>query len=336
MFPSPSTLDTRIACLTESIPHELRVELQNSLATLREARNIPGAIVTAARLMEGRNGLLGQIAIAAEHDLQSSNLADQIESLAKNGVLPTERASDLHWVRIRSNLARHRSEQVNLAQEDAEMAISLVLGVVEWFLCVCPLGLRLPTIYSQITASSLSLLSWFREYFCALVPLAREVALEVNNAFAMVASEFPPRDSFQHKIRNNARTRIDQLMKSAECSAELTDKVLESFDRGQGSPLISPQEQQDALDWVHEASDITIRLAGELWRLRTRGVTLNWIFSFLRRTSIEFLGQGLRITSCLNSCQVLDFVKVPGLPFFREKLRYSLQGGDSWPCRHTL
>src|SRR5262249_35123157 len=112
----------------------------------------PGAIVTAARLLEGQSGLLGRIAAASAHPLRGHLLVDQIEELLQAAILPGDVASDAHWVRVRSNLSRHRDDRRALGVEDAEMAIRCALRVVEWYYCESNRGPRLRSIYADVAA----------------------------------------------------------------------------------------------------------------------------------------------------------------------------------------
>jgi tetratricopeptide (TPR) repeat protein len=142
------TLDDRIAALTTDIDAELRRELHDVLRTLRDASNIPGAIMTVSRLLEGDKGLLGAIAVAGRHVLKGSTLDKQIEELAAKGIIPGEIASDLHWIRVRANKARHKIEKKTLTVNDAEASLDRALSVVEWFYCHYEYGPGLATIYT--------------------------------------------------------------------------------------------------------------------------------------------------------------------------------------------
>jgi hypothetical protein len=143
------TLDERIVGLLPDVDEQVRRELQDALRTLREAENIPGSIVTLSRLLEGYRGFLATIASAGGYTLQPSVLEQQIEALTRNKIVPGEIASDLHWIRVRANKARHAAEERVLAVEDAEMCLDRLLNVVEWFYCRYDRGLRLRTVYSQ-------------------------------------------------------------------------------------------------------------------------------------------------------------------------------------------
>jgi tetratricopeptide (TPR) repeat protein len=141
-------LDDRVAALAEGVDADIRRGLRQSLDTLRVAGNVPGAIVSVARLLEGPNGLLGAVAVAHDRAVKGGGLDNQIEDLAQNGIVPGEIASDLHWVRVRANKARHQVEKAELTVNDAETAIDRALRVVHWFYCECDRGPQLATIYA--------------------------------------------------------------------------------------------------------------------------------------------------------------------------------------------
>lgn len=148
-FPKPRTIDERIASLVPDIDEVFTAELEGALRTLRDGQSIPGAIIQAARITEGNRGILGRIAAANQLTLKGGTLDSQINELAQKGIIPAEIASDLHWLRVRSNKARHNIEKATLTEDDAETAISRVLRVMEWFYCESNFGGKLETIYEQ-------------------------------------------------------------------------------------------------------------------------------------------------------------------------------------------
>lgn len=141
------SLDQRIAALVPDIDGQLQTELQQLLGTLRNEGYIPGVIVGASRLVEGQRGVLGRVASIHQYKLKVYNLEKQIEELREKGILPSEIASDLHWIRVRANRARHNIERLTLTVYDAETALNFVLRLIEWFYCKCERGQGLPTIY---------------------------------------------------------------------------------------------------------------------------------------------------------------------------------------------
>jgi hypothetical protein len=142
-----SSVDERVAALKPEVNKDLRTEIQHALVTLREAGNIPGAFMTISRSLEGHDGLLGLIASACGYTLKGFNLEKQINELAERGIIPGEIASDLHWIRVRANKARHKSEKKTLTVNDGEMCLDRALCVIEWFGCQYEHGPLLRTIY---------------------------------------------------------------------------------------------------------------------------------------------------------------------------------------------
>jgi hypothetical protein len=122
--------------------------LRQALRTLRAADNPPGAIIHVSRLLEGERGLLGEIALAAGHKLRGYDLNAQIEELAGKGIVPAEIASDLHWIRVRANKARHNMEKAMLTARDGEVALDRALRIVEWFYCEWEKGPCAESIYT--------------------------------------------------------------------------------------------------------------------------------------------------------------------------------------------
>lgn len=125
----------RLAARIESWPPQAepwRTLLLRALATLQDAGNPAGAVLAAAGIFEGREGLLGVLAASHGRTLKAALLIDQIEESAGQGRLPKEIASDLHWIRVRSNVARHRQHE--LVPEDAYAALERSTLVVEWYL----------------------------------------------------------------------------------------------------------------------------------------------------------------------------------------------------------
>ena len=141
------SIDERIASLVSDLDEGIRKEVQDALRTLRDAANVPGTIMTISRLLEGSRGLLGAIAAGGQHKLKGFELEKQINELAQKGIVPGEIASDLHWIRVRANKARHNVEKKTLTIHEAEVGLDRVLSVLEWFGCEYEHGPRLQTIY---------------------------------------------------------------------------------------------------------------------------------------------------------------------------------------------
>lgn len=141
-----SSLDDQIASLAPEVDDAVRADLIGALRTLRDAANVPGALVTLSRMLEGNAGLLGLVAARVPCKLKGHTLDAQIEQLAQAGIMPTEIASDLHWIRVRATRARHNIERVALETEDAEFALSRAVTALRWFYCLWDQGPRLPSL----------------------------------------------------------------------------------------------------------------------------------------------------------------------------------------------
>jgi formylglycine-generating enzyme required for sulfatase activity len=144
----PRSLQDKIETLVPDVDTTLRAELQQSLRTLRDAGNVAGTLISVSRLIEGSRGLLGHIALAYGRQLQGRDLIAQIDELAQNGLVPSELASNLHWVRVYATRARHHSEHIPLTVDDAAIALHFALRVLEWFYCACDRGQCLPRLYA--------------------------------------------------------------------------------------------------------------------------------------------------------------------------------------------
>jgi hypothetical protein len=129
--PVAARLHERVAGWPPALDAELRAGMEQALHTLTRAGNVPGAILTVAGLLEGEHGLLSRVASVHGQPLRGGNLFAQIEELAQKGLVPGDILSDLHWVRLRSNMARHQKGSVTA--EDAHTAIGRAAHVIEWY-----------------------------------------------------------------------------------------------------------------------------------------------------------------------------------------------------------
>jgi hypothetical protein len=139
--PLTARLKARVDGWPAGVAPQLRTELQQALRILADA-NVPLAILNVSILLEGEHGLLGKVAAAHGRPLQGGNLFAQIEDLAKKGIVPGDIMSDLHWIRRRSNSARHDKSSVTM--DDAHMTINRAIHVVEWYHYRFERGPRLP------------------------------------------------------------------------------------------------------------------------------------------------------------------------------------------------
>jgi hypothetical protein len=139
--PLTARLKARVDGWPAGVDPQFRAEIQQALRILADA-NVPMAILNVSVLLEGEQGLLGKVAAAHGQSLQGGNLFAQIEDLAKKGIVPGDIMSDLHWIRRRSNSARHDKGSVTM--DDAQMTINRAIHVVEWYHYRFGRGPRLP------------------------------------------------------------------------------------------------------------------------------------------------------------------------------------------------
>jgi tetratricopeptide (TPR) repeat protein len=135
----------------------VRTGLAVAIRILLDADDPAGAILATSRLLEGESGFLALLATKTGVVVSEVTLNGQIEKLRLAGVLPSEIADDLHWIRLRANGARHNNSRARITTEDAATAISRALRVVEWFYTECSLyAERTATIFERQQALSLS------------------------------------------------------------------------------------------------------------------------------------------------------------------------------------
>jgi hypothetical protein len=167
MRPSRS-LEEHLAGLPTEAPQELRSELLQVLATLREADNPIGALLGLSRLTLQ---LLRLIYRGANQVPPSDNLFDCLVAAGRgdpalkvrgHNIIPDEITSGLHTIRILSNKADHAVERVKLTRDDAENALRLYLRALDWYCQEAEFGPRLPVAVPG-SSESLSLSSWRRK-----------------------------------------------------------------------------------------------------------------------------------------------------------------------------
>jgi hypothetical protein len=139
--PVTARLQARVAGWPPNLDPHLRGELEQALRLLADG-NVPLTILNVSLLLEGQHGLLGRVAAAHGRALQGGNLFAQIEELAGKGIVPGDIMSDLHWIRRRSNSARHDKGAVTL--DDAHVAVNRAIHVIEWYHRTFGRGPRLP------------------------------------------------------------------------------------------------------------------------------------------------------------------------------------------------
>ncbi len=151
-----SEVDERIKALSEQLDKDLREQLLAIHRTLRQANNPVGALL---QLYRASLRLMDLLFKTVGKSRPSDNLwacivqagkGDQEEKIQGLGILPDEMASLLHTIRTYANKADHDVEKVQLKVEDAEIALSAFLRVLDWFYCEYDKGPRLPSIYQKL------------------------------------------------------------------------------------------------------------------------------------------------------------------------------------------
>ena len=152
---APVSLDDRIARLNREISKSLRTELECGLRTLRAAQD---PISVLLRMSRASLLLLDEVLAVVKEKRPNDNLHACILRAGDGSpkdpkvdglrLLPMERATNLHTIRVWSNKVDHAAEQSHLGVSDAENALNLFLSVVEWFYCKWANGPQLVSLYS--------------------------------------------------------------------------------------------------------------------------------------------------------------------------------------------
>ena len=131
-----------IGRVISSLPSEVkeRKELSDLSASLRATGNPIPIFVSLSKLCFQ---LLRRVYEAVERKPPSDNLNECIEDARKAGILPSEIATSLHFIRVWSNMVGHAAERVRLKAYDAWTALGVYLRVLEWFYCEFERGPRL-------------------------------------------------------------------------------------------------------------------------------------------------------------------------------------------------
>ena len=154
--PALAALQVRLRPDRELLPAQFADKLDNAIATLAKAENIPGTIVSVAGLFAGRFGLLAllmsQHQEAAEqrmaqwNDKETKDLRrkyqtqgyekldflEQIEIVRLAGIVPPTIATDLHWIRMRGNEARHANAP-SMPRARRARALEFAVDIACWY-----------------------------------------------------------------------------------------------------------------------------------------------------------------------------------------------------------
>lgn len=123
-----------------------RDELLRLVGILEEQKDPISVLLSMSRLCLQ---LLRKAYEAVRQSPPSDNLYDCIETAVRQGWLPSEIASSLHWLRVWSNKPDHAVEKIKLTVRGGENALNIFLGVLEWFYCMFPYGPRMPSLFGD-------------------------------------------------------------------------------------------------------------------------------------------------------------------------------------------
>lgn len=136
-----------------------------------------------------------------------------------------------------------------------------------------------------------SFLSRVLDFFQSYDVVESSTAEEVDLTWSLMEREYPQRDNTERTIWSNSRRSILHALERSGCGPELINRVLAQCDSGLMPRILSRRQKQDVLTWLRNADELSLLFAAELWRLRisggSNGITLNWVFSFVRRTNSE-------------------------------------------------
>lgn len=143
--------EDRVAQLSPDVGEDLRYDILKAHRLLREVEYPEGALDV---LMRPALRLTERLFLAVGKRPGSDNLFDRVEEARRQGLIPDEIASYLHFVRTFANKPHHAAEGMVLRTTDADHAFRSLLRVMEWFYCEAPDGPHLATIYLQTVPAS--------------------------------------------------------------------------------------------------------------------------------------------------------------------------------------
>ena len=151
-------------------------------------------------------------------------------------------------------------------------------------------------------AESASLHSRLASYLRSFDVVPEAVASGADETYRIARSEYPRKNEEQRRTWENAREVLRAELARGDCPTGVMARALATFDRGNAPRLMSAPQQQQALSWLRGADELSVLFAAELWRLRTggrglSGITLNWVFGFLRGAVPELRGRAYYVDS---------------------------------------
>ena len=136
-----------------------------------------------------------------------------------------------------------------------------------------------------------SFLSRAVDFFQSYDVVESSTAEDVDLTWSLMERENPQRDNTDRTIWSNGRRNIFHALEKSGCGPKLINKILAQCDDGLMPRILSRRQKQDVLTWLRSADELSLLLAADLWRMRISGgcsgITLNWVFSFVRRINQE-------------------------------------------------
>lgn len=122
-------------------------KMGNALQVIDKLEDPSISVVALVRLLEGKAGLLGQIAIAYNDKFEAPDFYSQIKELSDKKYIPEKIQLSLNSLRKHQNLIKHSNESIaNYSVDDALRIREEVLSILEWFYCECEKGPKLKSI----------------------------------------------------------------------------------------------------------------------------------------------------------------------------------------------
>jgi hypothetical protein len=121
------------------------------------------------------------------------------------------------------------------------------------------------------------------------------VADDVDTTWFLMQSAYRERETSERGKWTRCREKVRNDLMGAGCPGGVVDRALAQCDGGQAPLILGQQQRQKILTWLRASDELSVRFAVDLWHQRTRGggrgVTLNWVFAFLRRNHTDVQGR---------------------------------------------
>lgn len=131
----------------------------------------------------------------------------------------------------------------------------------------------------------------FQRYLLSLATLDDKNAEEISLTYSVAMPSSPVKSAMDREILDRGKRMVTEGLKKASVPSDVRQRVLDALELGREIPLLGVSQRRESLDWVRHADDALLRFAAALWKARAlRGVTLNWVLQFLRRTDSALQG----------------------------------------------